>query len=398
MIKRLTYAALAGAMLLCSCSKDDEEKILPVEINSIAGLPSTDGETPVTFVNAELKLTPSVANDEGATYAWLVDGAPVATTKELAYHFEKNGQHTIKLLIKNRAGEEASKEIKVDVFRPVTDKTSKWISELFDFVPAPGQFINKAPGDLKSAQSIIGKRGMVSLGSFGGYIVFGFDHTVLNNEGADFVIHGNAFDGNSEAGAVQVSYDANGNGKPDDEWYELVGSEHSNALTVKDYEITYLRPSQTTSAEDVKWTDNKGGSGALHSGPISTFHQQSYWPLFIPGAPEKLTFKGTKLRNLAQNRSEEEGTEFWYNAAAEWGYADNFSKDYKEIATNGDRDTQYSNKFDLVNAIDKNGKPVKLRGIDFVKVYSCLNQEAGWLGEASTEVCGAISLTPKITK
>ncbi|MFV0220190.1 hypothetical protein OBK23_11010 [Empedobacter falsenii] len=36
--------------------------------------------------------------------------------------------------------------------------------------------------------------------------------------------------------------------------------------------------------------------------------------------------------------------------------------------------------------------PVKLLGIDFIKVYTATNQEAGWLGEISTEVAGAYDL------
>ena len=41
------------------------------------------------------------------------------------------------------------------------------------------------------------------------------------------------------------------------------------------------------------------------------------------------------------------------------------------------------------------GNYVKLPGIDFVKVYTGTNQEAGWLGEISTEVGGAYDLWMK---
>ena len=51
----------------------------------------------------------------------------------------------------------------------------------------------------------------VSLGSFGGFIEFKFENGIKNDEknpyGVDFVIYGNAFNGNPEAGAVQVSED-----------------------------------------------------------------------------------------------------------------------------------------------------------------------------------------------
>ena len=40
-----------------------------------------------------------------------------------------------------------------------------------------------------------------------------------------FAIQGNAFDSSNEPGIVWVMQDVNGNGLPDDEWYELRGSE-----------------------------------------------------------------------------------------------------------------------------------------------------------------------------
>lgn len=75
---------------------------------------------------------------------------------------------------------------------------------------------------------------MVSLGGFGGYIVVGFDHTIENKSGlCDFRVLGNAFYangasdyGSSEPGVIQVCYDANGNGLPDDGWYEIAGSSY----------------------------------------------------------------------------------------------------------------------------------------------------------------------------
>ena len=66
----------------------------------------------------------------------------------------------------------------------------------------------------------------------------GFDHTILNVPGKrDFRVLGNAFFGNAnkeayeggscEPGIIMVAYDANRNGRPDeDEWYEIEGSAH----------------------------------------------------------------------------------------------------------------------------------------------------------------------------
>jgi hypothetical protein len=48
-------------------------------------------------------------------------------------------------------------------------------------------------------------------------------------------------------------------------------------------------------------------------------------------------------------------------------------------------------------AIDSLGRPVKLKGIDFVKVQTGIQANLGWLGELSTEVTGIadMSLLPK---
>ncbi|MDE5450168.1 PKD domain-containing protein, partial [Elizabethkingia meningoseptica] len=70
---------------------------------------------------------------------------------------------------------------------------------------------------------------------------------------------------------------------------------------------------------------------------------------------------------------------------------DPFAFGYVDNAPN---DSDASN-IDIAWAVDKNGKPVQLSGIDFVKVYSAVRQEAGWLGEVSTEVSGAYDLRIK---
>ena len=125
---------------------------------------------------------------------------------------------------------------------------------------------------------------MISLGGYGGYVTFAFDHTVMNVEGEnDFRIWGNAFyeltnpdakGGSAEPGIIMVSYDANCNGLPDDEWYELAGSEYYKPATLHNFSITYRRPdpSQTpVENEDgylsdiyyIPWTDSEGNTGYI---------------------------------------------------------------------------------------------------------------------------------------
>lgn len=235
---------------------------------------------------------------------------------------------------------------------------------------------------------------MISLGGFGGYVVFGFDHTIPNMNGRDFKVLGNAFWGNEanearagscEPGIIMVAYDRNKNGKPDeDEWYEIAGSEYFKNTTVKNYEITYFKPDASKTPvtgtefwqvnnEYIKWQDNAGKSGYKAQ---NVFHDQSYYPLWIADA--SYTLKGTRIADNFYDQSGEGS--YWVGKSFEFGYADN--------APNNDE----ASNIDISWAVDKNGKYIKLPGIDFVKIYTAINQEAGWLGEVSTEVSGAYDL------
>ena len=80
-------------------------------------------------------------------------------------------------------------------------QNSPYIAHVYDYLPAPGQFVNQSPSykpgytqDSINAlveTSLCGKAmgGPISLGSFGGYIVFGFDHPVVNKHGYDVKIY-----------------------------------------------------------------------------------------------------------------------------------------------------------------------------------------------------------------
>ena len=280
---------------------------------------------------------------------------------------------------------------------PDPEEKSPFITKVFEYKPAPGQFVNKLPkyetGDspeimAKKALDAIGgdNKGVISLGGFGGYVVVGFDHTIENKPNArDFQVLGNAFEGSSEPGIVMVSVDKNKNGKPDDEWYELAGSEYDSKSTIHNYKITYFKPDENktpvphdkyeivTDITYIKWNASGNTTGFMHK---NKYHTQSYWPQWLPN--DELSFTGTKL---ADNATDKDGTgEDFALHAYEWGYADNASNN------------EESSKLDIDWAVDKNGTSVKLAGIDFVKIYTGLNQQSGWLGETSTEVSGVVDL------
>lgn len=220
----------------------------------------------------------------------------------------------------------------------------------------------------------------LSLGAYGGYITVGFDHTVPNVPGEyDFKIYGNAYydtfgtltgklGGSSEPGIVLVSKDVNGNQLPDDEWYELAGSEYTSSATIKNYTITYHRP--TSILDKVKWTDNQGNEGYVNRNDFYTTN--SYYPLWIE--ENEMTFHGSRLKNNAVNEPREDMPEHWVGYCYPYGYADNHPNNTEK------------SKFQIDWAVDKNGHPVQLDGIDFVRIYTAVNQNTGWMGEISTEI------------
>ncbi len=285
---------------------------------------------------------------------------------------------------------------------------SAYIAKVYEYRPAPGQFVNTMPeysiGDTeedmrkKAEENLSGTNDvMVTLGAYGGYIVFGFDHTVINVKGEkDLMILANAFysdlppykkrkGGSCEPGIVMVAFDTNQNGIPDDTWYELAGSEYNKPETLKDYEIIYHRPAankipepdmsqQLSDLTYILWKDNRDHSGYVSK---NIYHTQNYYPEWIPEAT--LRFRGTRLKS---NAVDESGNGTYYVLYSyPWGYVDNHPNEYHDL-----------NAFDIDWAVDDNGHPVYLQGVDFVKVYTGVNQYCGWIGETSTEIIRAQDL------
>lgn len=273
-----------------------------------------------------------------------------------------------------------------DFYRPKNGASQADWNKVIEFTPAPGQFINELKtggfdashvtpeAAVSYAESRLMEGSWVSLGGFGGYVIVGFDHSIDNSRTYDFGIISNAFDGSSEPGVVWVMQDENGNGYPDDTWYELAGSETGKFETYRDYAVTYYRPSAPKMP--VQWTDNYGNNGEIDY--LQQFHNQDYYyPLWI--GTDSYTLTGTRLE--ARNYDQSGNGSYWIQPHYDWGYADNFSpSDFNS--------ENKANLFRISNAIDFEGKHVNLSHIDFVKVQCAVNSKSGWLGELSTEVCG----------
>ena len=276
----------------------------------------------------------------------------------------------------------------------------QYISELFEYKPAPGQHINAAPWGIPSSAATIkgGVNGSLSLGAFGGYVVFGFDQPVENHPdnpyGIDFSIFGNPLNGLSEPAIVYVMKDENQNGLPDDTWYELAGSDYSFSSSMRDYEVTYSNPGGSTAA-DVPWSDQLGNTGFIFT---NTNHTQAYYPLadsFPSVHQNEYTLTGSYIRMPVDSST----STFVKFPQRVFGYADN---QMRGSASYNIPDNPYTEEvehsgcdaFDIGWAVDSAGNYVELDAIHFVKVQTAVMAYGGWLGEASTEITGAVDVEP----
>lgn len=383
------YTAILSTLMLCGCT--DEIPMVNLGIDDVYYIARMQ----------KLALHPALT---GERYEWYVDGTKVSEDRDYIFLASKEGEYGMELKI---VDPETPYYFSFDIHVLHEEvEYSPYISKVYEYRPAPGQFVNEMPryeeGDTyesilqKVEESISGTNDiMITLGGYGGYVTFGFDHTVINVPGEkDFRIWGNCFyellqpekkGGSAEPGIVMVSYDTNCDGLPDDEWYELAGSEYYKSDTRHGYAITYSRPDpdreiiadEDNSLEDIHyigWRDNAGRSGYM---PKNIFHSQDYYPKWIK--KDELSFSGTLLADNAEDIIGNGSYFVLYSYP--WGYVDNHPNEFADL-----------NSFDIGWAVDSDGKPVNLPGIDFVRVYTGLNQYCGWIGETSTELSRAQDL------
>ncbi|MCR4029864.1 MULTISPECIES: PKD domain-containing protein [Flavobacterium] len=379
--------ALAFAFAFIGCSSDDKDE----NANVIDITLQEKYETPTFTV---LDIT---ASDAGATakYEWIMTKNPVnqvtdsivGTTKDLRFTAIYAGSYefTLNVTADNKKG---SKNTIVNVTNEATN-FNPYITRIFDFDPAPGMFANDLYKDgnskedvMKTALGRINETNigyLVDLGGFGGSIVVGFDHTVVNVAGtSDFRIYGGdvtnptGAKGNPPApGLIFVAYDKNKNGKPDaDEWYEIAGSQHSKSTTIKNFKVTYKKkavgePLVTSSA---LWTDyehvyceNSKEDKYYLPRPRG---KKEFYPLWA--AQTTVSYEGLKL-DVDFKTARAGQTTLWYSTPPEWGYAN---------AINPDIDIDW--------AVDKNGNKANLPGIDFIKVVNCVSEPMGLCQQQSS--------------
>lgn len=280
------------------------------------------------------------------------------------------------------------------------DSNAQFASKLNEYLPAPGQYTNaEFIGTPDAANSLVGaSKGLVSLGAFGGSATYYFNQGIkndpLNPYGVDFTVYGNSTLTWSEPGIIQVMKDENKNGIPDEIWYEIAGSDHFWNSTLMSYEVSYQN-SGLTKASPIQWTDNQGKSGII---PENSFHSQPYYPnstYFPKVSSDKYSLRGTRISGFIDLSN----PGFVNSYCRRFGYADNtpvlsFSEKLPDNPYTPEIEGSGGDAIDIGWAIDKDLKSVKLDEIHFIRIYTGMNDLAGWLGEISTEITGIRDIEP----
>ena len=347
------------AIMATSCTSElDLYSVLPeIEL-------SEESNSVEMLMGETINFSATKINETEYLEEWYLGDSIVSTLSTYDFVPETSGDYVLSYTASNDAGEFTHEYVisVAAVIRPITEESNLYVTTLIDYLPAPGQKINTSIGTEEGAKTLEGKKGMVTLGAWGGAVSYTFDHTVINTEdAADIMMYGNAFSGFAEPGVVWVMQDENANGIADDTWYEIKGSADAFEGTIKNYSVTYSRPNEDS--EVVTWIDSEGDNGV-----IST----KFYPEFI--TEDSYTITGTLLTDDNIDMSNPS----WIKSNAfEYGYADN---------------TPGGDKLDISDAIDKDGNTVNLTGIDFIKVQTGILANMGWLGELSTEVTGIADL------
>ena len=245
----------------------------------------------------------------------------------------------------------------------------------------------------------------VSLGAAGGYVDFDLrvSNTSTNPYGVDFIVYGNAFNGNPEAGSVKV-YGFKGTTDTDGKWYELAGSLYYDDLTQRNKAVSYKKVSTGDNA-GIYYQITDNGVAPTDGGwkKFNTDTAVTWWPEDDEGyntvwgpvddvvkTDNIITYKGVSIVKDTDTTND-----------YQFGYADihvngsNYGTAINPYeATNT---SQGGDGFDLSWAVDENGKPVVLDHITKVRVYTSAAMKTDGsgeftvpsiFGETSAEVCG----------
>ena len=357
-----------------------------------------DDEVKITVVEKEVVEYPEIPEHNGWKFPWTeINVAQGRTIKVKAYMTGSNveisevftatvqGRHTVTL---RDEASGSSQDFIINVCppegnfkRPSTGKAM--VNRVYEYMPAPGHQVNgyiivgeSYPDNCTHEQACdsvmahFSRKWSVSLGGQGGYLIAGFDHSVpAGGAPYDLCIKGNPFSYQSEPGIIWVSQDDNGDGLPNDKWFELAGSEYGTTNHTTEYAITYFHPEKAKSA--IGWRDSNNDTGYI---PYMSYWNPKpfYWQSWQK--ENEMTFFGSRLKDRS---TYEKGISDI--PPYDWGYADNLG-DFI------DGPAGKMGYYKISNARTWDGKPADLQYIDFIKIQTAQTGSTPNLGEISTEV------------
>ena len=204
-------------------------------------------------------------------------------------------------------------------------------------------------------------------------------------------IVGNGFETWQEPGIVWAQADENGNGLPDEMWYEAYGSDDAdntyNSSIRRRYAITYFKAGDAGPPNEygqiirtICWVDSRGRAeiipGGWPSGSDIAPPSLGYPPSKVPG--DWVTYTGTLLRDGGGGK---------INPGI---YPHLWSEGYVDIYNSKDKQTCIVNLGSLRRA---DGSPAGIPSIRFVKVQTAYFHYGDAFGERSTEIVSATGLT-----
>lgn len=249
-----------------------------------------------------------------------------------------------------------------------------------------------------------------SLGSLGGYVQYDFSSNPIQNldtnpYGVDFVVYGNAFNGNPEAAAVQVyAQEVLSDGTLGDyKWYELAGSMYYSDSAVRNATVYYTK-------------DNAG----LHAAVNGVTHSQDPFTTAATWFPTKSDMNHEATSGINNTLTNTYITEYTANtlkfagitsipdsdsnADYAFGYADVTPVPSVKDGTPVNPYTPYTSDkdggdgFDLAWAVDiSTGEPVKVNNAKYVRIYSAVLYNTGIFGETSPEITGIFRTNGTVT-
>ncbi|MDR3123477.1 MAG: hypothetical protein LBU16_06835 [Treponema sp.] len=299
------------------------------------------------------------AGDAGVSYTWTVSGDDSSRTWNTS-----GGGELLNITPRTAGTYTITVDVKGRNFVTGSMDTKSASAELVCYTsPLPaGTFVSPLKNFGAGQMSAGGTGYGWSLGSAGGYEVWTVEHQ------PSYAIEGNAFSAWHEAGVVWMQEDRNGNGLPDEMWYELRGGDDDNAAwknyITRRYAVTYFKGSDYGTINEygqyiseVYWGDSRGRSGMIPGG----------FPYKWGVVGDRVTYTCTLLRDNGQI-----GTGSYTDLVPMPGYVDALGIDF------------YVNK-----AMRADGTPVTLTAVKFIKVQTGVFRYGGLYGDVSTEIQSA---------